>query len=411
MKILHTSDWHLGQTLHFQSRDEEHSLFLDWLYDLIINENIECLLHTGDVFDVGNPTNSSRELYFTFLSKLQNTNCKTTIIIAGNHDSPMMLQHTASILAKLQIFVITTAQNLIEPIEIKNSAGEVSAICCPIPYLRDQDLLLYKQDESIDETKKRLQKAIEFYYIQAYEKAQQINSQNVPIILTGHLVAHKGELTESQSERPIHRQNYGELHTANLPSGISYVALGHLHKPQQINGGVFTRYAGSPIPLSFQEVSYKHSVTIVEISNNTIQTSQIPIPRFRLLLRISIRNQAEFEQKLKKLTEEMDTLSPTWIECEIIDFILTDVMKNELQSIANTYDATIMKFLHSFQTHNDISSNRMESKDIGSFNEVEMFLLSLEQNGAKISESDQKELLETFSEALEQFLTINKEGK
>lgn len=412
MKILHTSDWHLGQTLHFQSRDEEHSLFLDWLIELIQKEEIECLIHTGDVFDVGNPTNSSRELYFSFLSKLQNTNCKTTIIIAGNHDSPMMLQHSASLLAKLQIFVITTAQKFQEPIEIKNSLGELKALCCAIPYLRDQDLMLYKQDEGIEETKERLRASIESFYMQAYTLAEQNNTQNVPIILTGHLVAHKGELSESQSERAIHRQNYGELHTANLPSGIAYVALGHLHKPQQIHGGVFTRYAGSPIPLSFQEVSYKHSVTIVEINDNRINTTQIPIPRSRLLLRISIQTISDFERSLQELLKNnTTTLSPTWIECEFVNLVATDLVKNELQSIAQSYDATILKFLHTYTSIQNSSSNLSQTKDIGSYNDLEMFMLSIEQNSTKFNEDDLKDMIDTFSEALEQFQQFHTEGK
>ncbi len=411
MKILHTSDWHLGQTFHFQSRDEEHSLFLDWLLEVIQKEQIDCLLHTGDVFDVGNPTNSSRELYFTFLSKLQRTNCKTTIIIAGNHDSPMMLQHSASLLANLQIFVITTAQKFQQPIEIKNSFGETCAICCPIPYLRDQDLMLYKQDEHIDETKERLRNAIESYYIEAFHTAQQNNPKKVPIILTGHLVAYKGELTESQSERPIHRQNFGELHTANLPSEISYVALGHLHKPQQINGGVLTRYAGSPIPLSFQEVNYHHSITIVEIIKNSINLTQIPIPRFRILLRISIRNFLEFEQQLQTSLEVESTFSPTWIECECKDFIVTDSIKLELQTIAQKYNANILIFTHTFTELNKQSNDSIANKDIASFTEMEMFLMALEQSNINLTEENQKDLLNTFSEALESFHELNKEGK
>jgi len=411
MKILHTSDWHLGQSLHFQSRDDEHSLFLDWLFEVIQKEQIDCLLHTGDVFDVGNPTNSSRELYFTFLSKLQRTKCKTTIIIAGNHDSPMMLQHSASLLANLQIFVITSAQKFQQPIEITNSMGETCAICCPIPYLRDQDLMLYKQDENIDETKERLRNAIENYYIEAFKTAQQNNPMKVPIILTGHLVAHKGELTESQSERPIHRQNFGELHTANLPAEISYIALGHLHKPQQINGGVLTRYAGSPIPLSFQEVNYHHSITIVEIIENAIQTTQISIPRFRMLLRISIHNFIEFEQQLQTSLNGGSTLSPTWIECECKDFILTDSIKLELQSIAQQYQASILKFTHTITEPNKQLTDPIPTKDINSFTDMEMFVLALEQNNANISEEDQKDLFNTFSEALELFQEFNKEGK
>jgi exonuclease SbcD len=323
----------------------------------------------------------------------------------------MMLQHSASLLANLQIFVITTAQKFQQPIEIKNSLGETCAICSPIPYLRDQDLMLYKQDENIVETKERLRNAIESYYIEAFHKAQQNNPKKVPIILTGHLVAHKGEMTESQSERPIHRQNFGELHTANLPSEISYVALGHLHKPQQINGGVLTRYAGSPIPLSFQEVNYHHSITIVEIIDNSIQTTQVSIPRFRMLLRISIRNFDEFEQLLQTSLDVEGTLSPTWIECECKDFIVTDSIKVELQTIAQNHNASILKFTHIFTEPNKQFADAIPTKDISSFTEMEIFVMALEQSKTNITEEDQKDLLNTFSEALGQFQEFHKEGK
>jgi exonuclease SbcD len=412
MNILHTSDWHLGQTLHLQNRDDEHSLFLEWLLETIIQNDIECLIHSGDVFDVGNPSNSSRELYFSFLSKLQNTKCKTTIIIAGNHDSPMMLQHTSPILAKLQIFVITTAQNSLQVIPISNSNNEVEALCCPIPYLRDQDLLLYKQDESIEDTKERLRLAIESYYIKAYELAQQQNSTNVPIILTGHLVAHKGELSESQSERPIHRQNFGELQTSNLPDGIAYIALGHLHKPQQIHGGVFTQYAGSPIPLSFQEVNYKHSVVILTVQNSTTESKRIPIPRFRTLLRISITSIEEFETNVRTaIANKTNTLSPTWIECEFVDSILTDTIRNDIQTIAQRYDALILKFIQSFSQTTDKTDFTNIQKDINSYSEYDMFSLALESNSVRFSDEEKAELHDIFVNAFEEFHNSQLEGK
>lgn len=412
MKILHTSDWHLGQTLHLQNRDEEHSLFLEWLVETIIQNDIECLIHTGDVFDVGNPSNSSRELYFSFLSKLKNTKCKTTIIIAGNHDSPMMLQHTSPILAKLHIFVITTAQNSLQVIPISNSNNELVALCCPIPYLRDQDLLLYKQDESIEDTKERLRLAIESFYTIAYETAQQQNPQNVPIIVTGHLVAHKGELSESQSERPIHRQNFGELQTANLPEGIGYVALGHLHKPQQIHGGVFTQYAGSPIPLSFQEVSYKHSIVVLTINGISIKSERIPIPRFRALLRISITSIEEFETNVRTALENnINTLSPTWIECEFVDSILTDTIRNDIQTIAQRYDAVILKFIQTFSQVTEKTEFTNIQRDINSYSEYDMFALALESNSVRYSDEEKLELHDIFVDAFEEFRNSHLEGK
>jgi len=410
MKILHTSDWHLGQSLLFQQRDEEHACFLNWLIDIINKESIECLIHTGDVFDVGNPANSSRELYFSFLAKLQTTLCKTTIIISGNHDSPAMLNHSSSLLAKLQIFIISSAQNSIPYIEIKNSEKVTEAICCPIPYLRDQELQLYQQDESIEDTKERLRVSIEKFYIDSFQKCKHFSENGIPIITTGHLVAHSGEFSDSQSERPIHLQNYGVLHTSNLPIGFSYLALGHLHKPQQIHGGVLTRYAGSPIPLSFQEVTYKHSVTILNIEGSKLTTSLIHIPRFRSMFRISLENTNHFETKLSEvLNATENNLSPSWIELEIVDQFITDNFRIEAQIIANRHDCLILKFVNKSSSVKSKGTFINVSENIDQFTEEEIFHKALAITTQTFTENQRNELLNIFNEAFEQFRNMETE--
>jgi len=91
MKILHTSDWHLGQKFLSKDRIDEHQSALDWLRQTIIEQEIDVLLVSGDIFDIGNPPSYARHLYYRFLTSLQGTYCRHVVITGGNHDSPSML--------------------------------------------------------------------------------------------------------------------------------------------------------------------------------------------------------------------------------------------------------------------------------------------------------------------------------
>lgn len=88
MRFLHTSDWHLGQRFITQSREQEQQMALDWLLGVIQTEQVDALLVSGDIFDVGNPPLVAEEMYYTFLTRLKNTCCRHVVITGGNHDSP-----------------------------------------------------------------------------------------------------------------------------------------------------------------------------------------------------------------------------------------------------------------------------------------------------------------------------------
>ncbi|NPA82051.1 MAG: exonuclease subunit SbcD, partial [Epsilonproteobacteria bacterium] len=106
MKILHTSDWHLGQLFMGQSREEEHKDFLNTLLEIIKKESIDLLLITGDIFDTSTPPIYAQKLYFNFLSALKETNCRKCIITAGNHDSISFLESFKEILSLLSIEIV-----------------------------------------------------------------------------------------------------------------------------------------------------------------------------------------------------------------------------------------------------------------------------------------------------------------
>ncbi|RME09699.1 MAG: exonuclease subunit SbcD, partial [Bacteroidetes bacterium] len=142
MKILHTSDWHLGQKLTGRDRDEEHRLALDWLADFIAQEKVDVLVVAGDVFDIHNPPNSARELYYRFLRKLIQSSVRHVVVIGGNHDSPNMLEAPKELLQLLGIHVVGAATGHVsdEIIELKDADGKVELVVAAVPFLRDQDL-------------------------------------------------------------------------------------------------------------------------------------------------------------------------------------------------------------------------------------------------------------------------------
>ena len=131
MKLLHTSDWHLGAALYDAPRYEEHKACLGWLTELIASEHIDALLVAGDIFDTGSPPSYARELYNRFVVQLQQTGCRL-VVLAGNHDSVAMLNESRDILAFLHTTVVANAGYA--PIELPLRDGTPGAIICPVPY-------------------------------------------------------------------------------------------------------------------------------------------------------------------------------------------------------------------------------------------------------------------------------------
>ena len=101
MKILHTSDWHLGKTLFGEKRYDEHEKFLTWLIGVLKDENIDLIIIAGDIFDTTTPSNRAQELYYSFLCNTKTTSCRHVVIIGGNHDSPSFLSAPQELLKHL----------------------------------------------------------------------------------------------------------------------------------------------------------------------------------------------------------------------------------------------------------------------------------------------------------------------
>ncbi len=293
MRLLHTSDWHLGGTICGKKRYDEHEKFLTWLAGRIRDERIDTLVVAGDIFDSGTPSNRALELYYRFLGGIAGSGCRHIVIIAGNHDSPSLLGAPRELLSALHIQVIgSVSDDITEQIFILDSAeGEEEIIICAVPYLRDRDIRIAQAGESIDEKHDHLLKGIRAHYHGICAAAltwSQERGGHLPIVATGHLFAAGGRTPGDDGVRDVAIGNLLQVGTDAFPPCIRYLALGHLHQPQLVGGREDRRYCGAPLPMGFGETGCRKEVILVEITREgSVNPEPIPVPVFREFRRIS----------------------------------------------------------------------------------------------------------------------------
>lgn len=288
MKLLHTSDWHLGQSLNQYERGYEHAQFLAWLLDTLVAEQVDTLLIAGDVFDNTNPSSASQSQLYQFLTQARLRVPQLGIVMtAGNHDSPGRLEATAPFLTLLDAHVLghtgmagdaVDLSRIVVP--LKNREGQVAAWCIAMPFLRPGDV------PRVEGAADPYLAGIEAIYAKAYAHALGKCSADQAIIALGHCHITGGQVS-ADSERRIVIGGAESLSVKVFDPGIAYVALGHLHLAQKVGGDETRRYCGSPLPMSFSEMDYKHQVVIVELEGDKVATTrEIRIPRSVELLRV-----------------------------------------------------------------------------------------------------------------------------
>ncbi len=288
MRLIHTSDWHLGQTFHDFDRSHEHGLFLDWLVNRLEIEQADALLIAGDVFDNSNPSADAQKQFYRFLTDAK---CRVPkldiVVIAGNHDSAGRLEAPTPLLEAFDVAAIGYTRDpqagiqfdrLVVP--LKNRDGEIAAWCLAIPFLRPGDVPRVETDgDPYPEGVKEL-------YRQALEVALSRRENGQAIVALGHCHMSGGQTSED-SERPIVIGGLEKLPVEMFDPAIAYVALGHLHRAQKVGGQERVRYSGSPLPMSFTEINYRHQVIRVDLDGDSVaEIMSIPVPRSVALLRV-----------------------------------------------------------------------------------------------------------------------------
>ncbi|WP_448218723.1 exonuclease subunit SbcD [Endozoicomonas sp. 2B-B] len=322
MRILHTSDWHLGQHFTGKSREPEHQAFICWLLTTVEENSVDAIIIAGDIFDTGTPPSYARTLYNRFIVDLQKTCCQQLIIVGGNHDSVSTLNESRDLLACLNTYVVggVTDNPDDQIVVLKNHQGEPGAVVCAIPFIRPRDVLESQAGDSDTDKQQALQNAIARHYQKVFELA---SDKNLPTVATGHLTTVGGQMSESV--RDIYIGTLSAFPASAFPPA-DYIALGHLHRAQKVSDQAHIRYSGSPIPLSFDETSCPKQVVLVDLEPGTApEINELAVPTFRSLksLKGSLKT---IQQSLEKIND--DSPLTTWLELEVsTDDYLTDLQK------------------------------------------------------------------------------------
>ncbi|MCC5518850.1 exonuclease subunit SbcD [Vibrio splendidus] len=318
MKILHTSDWHLGQNFYNKSRKNEHERFLQWLLEQVTEHDIDAIIVAGDIFDTSTPPSYAREMYNKFVVDSNKTGCQL-VLLGGNHDSVSVLKETQQLLKYMGADVIpnTNEDHATQVVELKGKNGDVEALVCAIPFIRPRDVLTSQAGVTGVERQKQLGDAIKQHYQSVYDaavekRAEFENSENMPIIATGHLTAMG--VQQSDSVRDIYVGNLDGFAADGFPDA-DYIALGHIHRPQVVAKREYIRYCGSPIPLSFDELKSQKQVCVVEFVEGERTISQLPVPTFQPLAEIK-GDLSEIESQLNQYIG-LDSDQSVWLSVEV----------------------------------------------------------------------------------------------
>lgn len=338
MRIIHTSDWHLGQYFFTKTRAQEHQQFLDWLLAQIREQQVDAVIVAGDIFDTGSPPSYARELYNRFVVAIRDTQCQL-IILGGNHDSVATLNESKSLLACLNTTVIANVHTETPqaPIILYQKNHTPGALLCAIPYLRPRDMINSKSGQSGADKQGALKEAIADYYQRQYQAALDLRKQlnvNIPIIATGHLTTIGASVSDSVREIYIGTL---EAFNATLFPPFDYIALGHIHRPQRVNKSGHIRYSGSPIPLSFDESAQQKSVCLIDFEQDKLaEMTLLPIPEFQLLRTLSGSLQ-EIATQLEKLATQYNEMDTTiWLDIEVSTQDYLSDIQNRIQELTQS---------------------------------------------------------------------------
>ena len=300
LRILHTSDWHIGRKLKEHDRAEEFRKFFAWLADVIARENIDALIVSGDIFDTRSPSAEAQEIYYSFLAEISGEKCRHVIITSGNHDSAALIDAPGKMMSRLKIYVVGCSRNN-EIICLNDESGSPEMIVCAVPFLREDDVTSLNADGESSDRSVKIRAGIMKHYAEIFSEALKTRGgSNIPIVATGHLFLQRGRTQPDEGERSIYLGTAPNVGTDIFPDYIAYTALGHLHSPQEI-GRPNIRYSGSPIAMSFGEAGTQKSVSVVDFDGRNFSgVREINIPVFQEMARIS-GDMSKIEEDIRKL--------------------------------------------------------------------------------------------------------------
>jgi DNA repair protein SbcD/Mre11 len=293
LRVLHTSDWHLGHTLHGIERTHEHEQLVSWLLDTLESEAVDAVLVAGDVFDAANPPTEAQSLWYRFLVEAWRRIPHLQVVVTGgNHDSASRLDATDPFLRAMgRLHVVggvprrdgaPDLDRLVVP--LSDRAGAVRAWVAAVPFLRATETGAGTEEAVADGTRR--------FYRAVLELAAARRAPDQALVAMGHLYLTGAQVSELSERRLVVGHASAVSHDL-FPGDVAYAALGHLHLAQPVGGRGNVRYSGSLLPLSLKERTYAHEVVLVELDGpRATAIRPLPLPRFVELLRVPEEREA-----------------------------------------------------------------------------------------------------------------------
>ena len=317
MRILHTSDWHLGRKLFGQERAGEFRQFLDWLTDTLIDERVDALVVAGDVFDSSTPPLWAQSLYYRFLTGLSRTPCRSAVIVAGNHDSAALLDSPRELLGRLGVHVVgAPAEPGAEIFELPDAQGKAGALCCAVPFLRSRDLCGAMSGEDADAIARAELDGFAKHYADVCALAETRRAgRDIPIVALGHCFAAGGTVHGDDGVRDLAVGSLGAVPLSAFPENVDYLALGHLHAPQTCGGRESRRYCGAPLCMGFGEAGQKKQVCVVDFDGRAASVRALGVPAWQEICRLK----GSFDEIAAALSELERSGRSVWVEADCDD--------------------------------------------------------------------------------------------
>jgi exonuclease SbcD len=313
MKILHTSDWHIGKRLDQQSLMPSHDKFLTWLTDeLLPSELPDLIVVAGDIYDRAVPPTDAIEIFEETLAKIRSLGIKM-LITSGNHDSRVRLGTNTRFMESSGLFFRTRLNQVDKPLIIESD--EFNLLAYGIPYI-EPDVDTGEADHQWKVPATQSDVLLEAMRLINLDAAKRQKSVSKPLkVLVGSHAFIVGA-TKSDSERNIKVGTLGEARS-DVFEGADYVAMGHLHGSKhgiRAPKGSVLRYSGSPIPFSFSERDHVKQVLIVEIDSKGVKEEKIVIHEVP-----QVRRMQQFEGTLAELNGRKFPETEDWVKVIILD--------------------------------------------------------------------------------------------
>lgn len=327
MRLLHTSDIHLGKQFHGRSLESVHKAFLDWLLEQVQAHEVDAVVVAGDVYDVAMPPSYARKQLYDFTLGVSRRGA-CTVVVAGNHDSPATIREAESLLEFAGTRVVPEVMgNPDDQVLVLNRRdGTPGAVVCGVPFIRQGELIRSVAGQSQEERQRAFSAELARHYRDIYDRAvarRTALGHELPIIATGHLATVGTSNTEAMRE--IYIGLLSAFPTDQLPPA-DYIALGHIHRAMKVGGHEHIRYCGSPVPLATDELGHGKEVLLVDFEAGALKcVTPLPVPMFQAIK----RTQCGLDALKQRLTEACDGHSPeapVWIEVVIEDGHTPDLL-------------------------------------------------------------------------------------